>query len=154
MSVTPEAVTPEAITRYILDTFEGVDVQVVEPMGASFFFYGPERMFPFATIVTQDDAYDAFSRLDRPDVARLNIGVGKDTFHTLIGPPPADAATSGIDYTALDRLMPHPVYARQLWVSVLNPGEGAWPTVQTLLAEAYRMAVEKENKRLAREGNP
>lgn len=146
--------SPEAITRYILDTFEGVDVQVVETMGASFFFYGPERMFPFATIVTQDDAYDAYSRLDRPDVARLNIGVGKDTFHALVGPPPATPETSGVDYTALDRLMPHPVYAKQLWLSVLNPGPATWPTVQNLLAEAYQMAVEKEAKRLAREAKP
>lgn len=140
----------ESLTRYILETFEGAEVQVVEAYGASFFFFGEERMFPFATIVTRDDDYDAYSNLSRPDVVRLNVGVSRDTFHGLFGPPPADAESSGIDYTALDRLFPHPVYAKQLWASVLNP-DATWPQVQTLLAEGYQMAVEREQKRLARE---
>lgn len=141
---------PAAVTRYILDSFEDVEVQVHEAMGASFFFYGEERMFPFATIVTQDDAYDAFSQLDRPGFARLNIGVSKATFHARFGPPPDAPETSGIDYTVPDRLFPHPVYARQLWLSVVNPGPESWPEAKALLAEAYRMAVEKEAKRQAR----
>lgn len=49
------------------------------------------------------------------------------------------------DYAALDRLVPHPVYARQHWVSILNPSEATLEAVvKPLLAEAHdRLAVQK-----------
>lgn len=42
------------------------------------------------------------------------------------------------DYTVLDQLLPHPVYAPQRWISVLNPSAATFETVlKPLLAEAY-----------------
>jgi hypothetical protein len=41
----------------------------------------------------------------------------------------------------LDRLVPHPVYAPQSWVSVLNPSQETFRVVEPLLAEAYERAV-------------
>src|SRR6266566_6200029 len=115
-----------SITRYIIGTFDGVET--VTSSDNTFFFYGPERMFPFVTLVTNDD-YDQFSNLNRPSVFRLNIGISKQTFRSLFGPQPSQSSTSGADevadsgydFTALDQLMPHPEYGRMYWVCVLNP---------------------------------
>src|SRR5262245_36626117 len=80
-----------AVSRYITDTFAGVDVVVAS--GDSYFFYNPDpnaldHRFPFATLVT-GDRHDTFSNLDRPDVFRLNIGVSKQTYQSLFGSQPA-----------------------------------------------------------------
>lgn len=51
----------------------------------------------------------------RPDVYRLTIGVRRQTFDLLV------ARATNPKYAALDGLLPHPVYAQQHWVSILNP---------------------------------
>ena len=86
--------------------------------------------------------------LIHPSVFRLNIGISKQTFQSLFGLPTSssgtgDAAGVGQDFTALDRVMPHPVYGRMYWVCVLNPSEATFATVRPLLAEAYERAVRK-----------
>ncbi len=139
------------ISRYITETFAGVDV-VVNADQASFFFYNPDssappdHRFPFVTLVTSD-AYDEFSDLNRPSVFRLNIGITKQTFRALfgVGQPSADDENPGdYDFTALDQVMPHPVYGRMYWVCVLNPGEETFATqVLPLLAEAYELAASR-----------
>ena len=119
------------------------DLQSVSKEGVTFFFYGPDRMFPFATIVTKDNDYDRASQLDRPTVFRLNIGVAKATFATLFG---ATGETEKVyDPTVLDQLMPHPVYAAQSWVCVLNPSEVTFQSVLPLLVEAYDRSVRKHS---------
>lgn len=54
-----------AIRQYIRQMFAGVEV--VEASGGMFFFYGPERKLPFATLTTSDE-YDQASNLSRPNV--------------------------------------------------------------------------------------
>jgi uncharacterized protein DUF6194 len=111
----PFGPTPEDITKYILETYPETDV--AEAYAAWFFSLDAEKHFPnFATIVTTDDHDDA-SDLSRPGVFRLNIGVDRQTFERVAT---SDAES---DYTAYDRLLPHPVYARQLWICILNPSE-------------------------------
>jgi hypothetical protein len=138
-----------SIREYIVRTFAGVNV--VEAMGASFFSYDTEDKFPFATIVTGDE-HDQASNLSRPSVFRLNVGVSKQTFRSLFGSGSAHSDEGGpegeYDFTALDCIMPHPVYGKMYWVCVLNPGEETFKTVQGLLAEAYDMAVRKHAKTL------
>ncbi len=144
------------ITQYILDTFEGV--HGVDAWGDTFFFYNPDPKRPdefyFATLKSKDDDYDRFSNLGRPSVFRLNIGVSKATYRSLFGAPASRSApktvSAGHDYSALDQLLPHPVYGRQHWVCVLTPSETTFQTVQPLLAEAYDLAVAKYAKRAAR----
>jgi hypothetical protein len=120
-------------------------------MAICFFFYGPGRQMPLATLVTKDD-YDSVSNLNRPSVFRLNIGVSKQTFRALFGSQPLSAndsaaADSGYDFTALNQLLPHPVYGKMYWVCVLNPSEATFQqSVRPLLAEAYDMAVSKHDK--------
>jgi Family of unknown function (DUF6194) len=126
----PSGPDAETVVQYILETYPETDV--VEAMNAWFFSLDPEKHWPnFATIVTTDEHDDA-SDLDRPDVFRLNIGVDRPTFDRIAA---ADAAP---DYTAFDRLLPHPVYAQQLWISILNPSDSTFrETVIPLLALAH-----------------
>jgi Family of unknown function (DUF6194) len=140
-----------SITQYIIDTFEGIYSVIAD--GNTFFFYDPDRTFPFATLAT-NDAYDQASNLNRPSVFRLNIGISKQTYHSLFGAqtPLSDAGggDSSYDFTTLDQVLPHPVYGRQYWVCVLNPSAATFQAmVRPLLAEAYDLAVSKRAKRAA-----
>ena len=111
--------------------------------GDSFFSYEAAKM-PFATIVTKDYGdFDAFSRLDRPDVFRLNVEVGRERFEALIGYAPAAHGEQEHDYAELDRLLPHPVYATQGWVCVVNPGERSDALARELLAHAHARAARR-----------
>jgi len=136
-----------AIVDYIRATFANVDIQ--QPTdgpgaGDTFCIYDPRgdleprQQFPFATIVTKNyGEFDDKSQLDRPGIFRLNIGVSRDTFRATVDP---DAE---YDYAALDTVMPHPVYASQSWVSVLNPSAETFARLAPLLAEAYATAVKR-----------
>jgi hypothetical protein len=139
----------DAIIQYIANTFEGLDVlRPTDGPGAgdTFVYYDPMRnidpskRLPFATIVVKNYGdFDRLSELDRADVFRLNIGASRDTFIKLFGNRSTDRATTHdeYDFAALDRLMPHPVYAAQAWVCVLNPTQETFERVKPLLAEAY-----------------
>ena len=133
------------LREYILRTCPGTTV--VDAGGDSYFFTDPQQMHPFATLVTSD-AHDQASDLGRPGVFRLNIGVSKDTFRSLFGA----AREAEHDFTALDRLLPHPVYGKMYWVCVLNPGPATAESVRGLLAEAY--AADMKRRRPAEPGAP
>jgi hypothetical protein len=102
-------------------------------MGATFFSLDEKHWPNFATIVTTDEHDDGSpSDLVRAGVFRLNIGVGRQTFERLVG------SSTDPDYAALDRIIPHPVYARQRWIAILNPSRETFDqTVKPLIAEAY-----------------
>jgi Family of unknown function (DUF6194) len=137
----PSGPKPEAIVKYIQETYPETDV--VEAMHAWFFSLDAEKHWPdFATLVTTDEHDDA-SDLDRPGVFRLNIGVDRTTFEHIA------AADAQPDYTAFDRLLPHPVYARQLWISILNPSDETFTeTVVPLLTLAHdRLAASRARQR-------
>ncbi len=149
----------DAIIQYITDTFTGIEV--VRPTdgpgaGDTFFFYDPQRNLdpahrqPFATIVTKDyGAFDDASHLNRLDVFRLNIGVSRDTFRARFDPAPgaeSDQSTP-YDFAALDRLMPHPVYAPQSFVCVLTPSPDTFDAVKPLLADAYARVATRHARR-------
>ena len=123
--------------------------------GDSFFFYDPDdmpddRRFPFATIVIQDyHGFDEFSQMDRPGIFRLNVAVGRSRFEQLLGYSPAAHPEhhDGTDYTVLDRVLPHPTYATQGWVSILNPGQATGELARGLLVEAHGRAAERHRPR-------
>lgn len=136
----------EAIIQYITDTFTGIEVlRPTDGPGAgdTFVFYDPQHNLdpahrqPFATIVTKDyGGFDDASHLNRPDVFRLNIGVSRDTFRALFGPASSAESdqSTAYDFAALDRLMPHPVYAPQSFAcstqarTPSQPSGPCWPT--------------------------
>jgi hypothetical protein len=136
----PTGPDPEAITRTILELYPETDL--VEALGARFFSLDPETHWPnFATIVTTDEHDEgAPSNLARPGVFRLNLGAGRATFERIAG-----AAGIEPDFAAFDRLLPHPVYAKQLWISILNPSDATFrDVVLPLLAEAHdRLAAQR-----------
>ncbi|HEX8906279.1 MAG TPA: DUF6194 family protein [Longimicrobiaceae bacterium] len=140
-----------SVSDYILTSFEGVETAT--NLGYVFFFYGAERMLPFATLAVADNEFDRISGLDRPGVYRLNIGVSPATYHSLLGPEkprlgPEGRLESGHDFTRLDQLMPHPHYAPQSWVCILNPSAGTFgAVVKPLLQEAYDRAVEPARRK-------
>ncbi len=75
---------------------------------------------------------DQNSDLTRRGAYRLNIGVGPQTFKRLIDP------TRTYDYTATDVVIPHPVYAKQRWIAIVNPTLATFDqTIKPLLDEAY-----------------
>lgn len=95
-------------------------------------------MLAFVTIASSGNEYEKISNLARPGVFRLNIGVSKQTFHSLFGAFPVKR--DNYAYTALDTIMPHPDYAAQSFICVLNPSKQTFERVQTFLAEAYKLA--------------
>jgi len=124
--------------------------------GDTFFFYDPEgnrpenQRLPFATLVIHDyPGWDAECQLDRDGIFRVNIAVGRGGFERLLGYPPAqhEAHHDEFDYAATDVLIPHPMYASQGWVSIVNPAEQTSMQLQQLLEEAHALAVRRHARR-------
>ena len=112
--------------------------------GDRFFLLGSDRL-PFATIVEHDkQGFDEDSRVDRPGVFRLNVELGREEFAHEFGYTPAEfeERRSGIDFAALDELVPHPVYGTQGWACILNPSVERLPDVDRLLA--HRRALNRQ----------
>jgi hypothetical protein len=140
-----------AIRAYIAETCPGTNVVIAKEgiaAGDTFFIYDPDRdlpdkqQFPFATLVTKDYGdFDNASDLNREGVFRLNVGVSRETFRSLFSDGGSGGDDGSHDFTALDRLLPHPVYAPQSWVCVLNPSAETFERVKSLLREAYELAV-------------
>ena len=137
----PTGPDPEAITREILERYP--ETGVAEAMGATFFSLDEKHWPNYATIVTTDEHDEgAPSDLARPGVFRLNVGVGRATFERLVG------SIDGPDYAALDRLLPHPVYAKQLWISILNPSDATFrDVVLPLIDEAHDRLAKSRARR-------
>ena len=132
---------PNDIHRYILETYPDTIVVAIE--GGTFYSCDPANFPNFATVVTSD-AFDDASNLSREGAFRLNIGLSRDTFQRLVGDQEAP------DYTALNRLMPHPDYARQHYVSILNPsGETFGGVIKPLLEEAHARTAAQYARREA-----
>ena len=122
---------PDEITSWIMATYP--DTVVATAMGATFFPLDETHWPNFATIVTTDEHdIGAPSDLAREDVFRLNIGVGRASFERLVG------SMTDPEYAALDTVLPHPVYAKQRWIAILNPSRQTFDElVKPLIEEAF-----------------
>lgn len=123
--------------------------------GDHFFYYAPdgavpERTQPYATVVTKDYPDDSLSRLDEPGRARLNIHVGRERFLDLTGEDPREEPGDAWDYAADDVVLPHPVYRRQAWVAVVNPGERTTALAIDLLRDAHEQASRRSDRERSR----
>lgn len=127
----------EDLIDYITAHFGGVDMTTYPPDQAPtawFFSRDAEKHWPnFATLVTTDEHdTEHTSNLNSRAAYRLNIGVGKQTFERLIDP------TRSYDYAATDVVIPHPTYARQRWIAIVNPTQQTFEAeIKPLLDEAY-----------------
>jgi hypothetical protein len=132
-----------AVIQCINDAF--TDLDVVSGSSGYFFFRKREddsaadHKFPFATLVNSDE-YDQFSDLNRAGIYRLNIGLSRETYRSLF----SSESTPETDFAALDKIMPHPVYAAMHWVCVLNPSTETFAEIKPLLTEAYERAAKRE----------
>ena len=119
------------------------NVEREENFGYTFFFAGDDHRLPFVSMSDSDNDYDSVSNLNREGVFRVNLGVSKATFDSLLG----DSASDSIDYTALNVFLPHPDYAKQHFVCILNPsGENAEVT-KKLMVEAHAIAAARLERR-------
>ncbi len=132
-----------SVAEYIVKTFP--NVETTANLGYTFFFYREERIHAFATIASTGNEYEQVSRLDRPGVFRLNIGVSRETFKSLFGTNKINV--SDYDFTVLDTLLPHPDYSEQSFICVLSPRDATFEKIRPLLAEAYEIAIRRFNRR-------
>ncbi|WP_199730643.1 DUF6194 family protein [Amycolatopsis panacis] len=98
--------------------------------GDHFFYFAPDgkipdRVQPYATIVTKDYPGDTQSNLDPAGRWRVNIHVGKAKATELTGEDRRHAAPR--DFSASDLILPHPVYGALGWIAVVNPAPGRHP---------------------------
>ncbi|MEV6135043.1 DUF6194 family protein [Nocardia sp. NPDC051990] len=119
--------------------------------GDHFFYYAPDgqvpqREQPYATIVTKNYPDDNSCDLDQPGRWRLNIHVGRSAFSELIGEDPR-ASTGVVDFTAVDTVLPHPVYRTQGWISIVNPNAQTHALAVSLLRTAHDAARRRAARR-------
>ncbi|MCC6618002.1 MAG: hypothetical protein IT341_03060 [Chloroflexi bacterium] len=111
----PDGPDLEAMIRLITEAHP--DAVLARLDGAAFFSLDDKHWPNFATIVWTDEHDDgAPSNLSARDgVFRVNLAVDPGTFHSLVG------SQADPDYAALDTFVPHPAYAKQRLISILNP---------------------------------
>jgi hypothetical protein len=124
------------------------NVQREENYGYVFYFVGEDHRLPFTTIAETDNEYENVSQLSREGVYRVNIGVSKATFDSLVG----SADMEKMDYAALNVFMPHPDYAKQHFVCILNPSGENETTTKRLIVEAYSLAAGRVAKKAGGRG--
>ena len=125
--------------------------------GETVLFYNPTGILPagvyFASFKTHNGSNDQASQLDREGVFRAAFGLPDATFQGLFGPPPprpvkGTAVPLDHDFTALNQLTPHPVYAWMGWVQVLSTSDETWREIDPLLKAAYERAQSGYHKRM------
>ena len=122
--------TQKEMEEYI-ESYE--NVERAENLGYIFYFYGDHHMVPFVSIAQSGNKYEEVSKLDREGVFRINIGVSKATFDSLFSSNNVDK----IDYSAIDIFMPHPHYAKQFFICILNPSKKNVDQLKNFISEAY-----------------
>lgn len=141
-----DAMTEDDV-REVLSALDGVRVVLGSESagtprshwGDTFCFYDPDvtadQRMPFATIVTHDTlGWDEVSNLDRPGAFRVNLAVGR------AHQPDVDGE---IDYSEEDVVLPHPQYAAQGWIAIVNPSSARSDQIRELIRVAHGRAVDR-----------
>ncbi len=148
--------TPDLIYKYFLKNYP--DTIVKTTWGEASIFVNPNQCLPsgtyFATIKTNNGPNDKASKLDRANVFRLNIGIGKPLFQAVFGAPPARPAKGQIikgpwDFSQINLPMPHPVYGWMSWICVLNPTPDTFKALKPWLDTSYAKARKACLKRIS-----
>lgn len=144
----------DEIIQYCLANLEGT--VFVNSWGEKGIFYNPDntlkRGIYILTVKEKDGENDKGSDLNRENVYRVNLGVRKNTFVEMFGKIPARPGKGCIvnmkfDFTSLDKIIPHPVYAWMGWICCLNPSLETFEKLKPLIQEAYEYAIEKYRKK-------
>ena len=114
--------------------------------GDLFFYVAPDGVVPsgqpFATVVTKDYPGEPSSGLDRPGAFRVNVGASSSEYEAA-----SVGAVVGVGPTTVDVVQPHPTYAAQGWLCVVDPGPGSSEALRTLLASAHARACARRERR-------
>ncbi len=150
-----DGISLEALVDEITTRFDNVMPQ--RTWGELTFFYNPGQVLKrgtyVCTIKDKDGENDRASNLDRDGVYRLNFCLPRPDYFERFGHPPERPGKGGVveggwEFTKLDQLLPHPVYAWMGWVSVLNPTDQTLRTLLPLLELSYAKAVRGFEQRL------
>jgi len=145
---------PQEIFDFCLQNLHGT--VLAENWGERGIFYNPNHTLKkgvyILTVKEKDGENDKASNLSRAGVFRVNLGIRKHTFAELFTHIPKRPAAGGIvkmeyDFTALDQIMPHPVYGWMGWIAVLNPSKETFEKLKPLIHESHSFAQEKFAKR-------
>ena len=146
--------TPDEVLKYCLETLEWT--VLVDSWGEQGVFYNPDgklkRGIYILTVKEKDGANDKSSKLDRKDVYRVNLGIRRNSFSKIFGAIPARPAKGCVvnmdyDFSSINTLLPHPVYAWMGWICILNPSKECFDELKPLIQEAYACAKEKYKRR-------
>jgi hypothetical protein len=147
----------KAVIHQITNNYRGLVPKAT--WGETSLFYNPNNALKsgvyFATIKEHDGENDKASSLDREGVFRLSFGLPPASYEERFGPRPERPAKGAVvaiehDFTSLNELTPHPVYAWMGWVQVLSPTESTMAELRPLLDEAYVKARTTFEKRTAK----
>lgn len=113
--------------------------------GDLFFYVAPDGVLPpgqpFATVVTKDYPGEPASGLDGEGAFRVNVGASADEFARW------SAAAGEVPPTTRDVVMPHPTYAAQHWLCVVEPGPASAEALRVLLVSAHARARARWERR-------
>jgi hypothetical protein len=138
------------LQNLILESYPGLNL--LDTYGEKSFFYNPEKLLIkgiyFATLKEKDGPNDKASDLNREGVFRLNLGISKQSYEKLFGtkpkrPPKGGIVDTGHDFTQLNFLTPHPIYAWLHWVAILNPDDDSMSQIKELMDETYQNVQKK-----------
>lgn len=139
---------------WILQNYEGL--LVTNAYRERSFFYNPDKSLLkgiyFATIKESDGPNDRASKLDREGIYRLSIGIGKRQYKEMFGEIPKRPAKGNIvsldlDFSILNEVVPHPIYAWMGWVCILNPELEKIDSIKNLLDISYLNCLMKYKKK-------
>jgi hypothetical protein len=145
----------DEIVKEVQKRFKGLLVN--KNWGEEGLFYNPDLLLAkgiyVLTFKEKDGPNDKASNINREGVFRLNIGISKVSFVKLFEQIPArpkagKAVDMPYDFTELNRIMPHPVYAWMGWVGVLNPDKYIFEKLLPLIEESYNLALVKYKKKI------
>lgn len=145
----------EEIFDYCLENLDGTVLN--KSWGELGIFYNPDGILKrgvyILTVKDKDGKNDNSSNLNREDIYRVNLGIRKNTFKEMFScipkrPSAGEVVDMDYDFTRLNEIMPHPVYAWMGWISVLNPAKETFEKLKPLINESYAYAKEKYEKKV------
>ena len=146
--------TPDEVLKYCLENLEGT--VLVNSWGERGIYYNPDNILKrgvyILTVKEKDGDNDKSSSLNRENIYRVNLGVRKTTFIEMFDfitkrPAKGEIVDMNYDFSATNKILPHPVYAWMGWICSLNPSEKTFEELKPHIQEAYEYAKEKFKKR-------
>jgi len=145
---------PSKIIEKICSRLDGIKPK--SSWGETSLFYNPDNLLPngvyFCTIKEKNGDNDKASELDRDNVFRISIGLPPKIYEDLFGIKPTRPTKGCIvstkhDFTQLNALMPHPIYAWMSWAQILSPSQEKFDEILPYIIKSHSSAIVKFNKK-------